>query len=76
MKREMENIIISFYKGPKRLKVLSLSPSLLRIIIIINSIIIVACFIFFLAYLIQWAENWHILEQNKLLKKELIQSRR
>lgn len=72
MSREKENIIISFYKGPKRFKVLSLSPSLLKKIILINSLVIVAFVIFFLAYLVQWADNWHIKEKNKLLQKELL----
>lgn len=76
MKREKDNIIISFYKGPKRFKVLSIAPSLLRRIILINSLIIVAFVIFFMAYLIQWTDNWHIKEKNKLLQKEIISLKR
>ncbi len=72
MNREKDNITISFYKGPKRFKVLSLSPALLKKIILINSVIIVCAVIFFLAYLVQWADNWHIKEKNKLLQKELM----
>ena len=72
MKREKDNIIISIYSGSKRLKVLSLTPSLLKKIILINSLIVVAFVIFFMAYLVQWTENWGIREQNKLLEKEVV----
>jgi len=52
--------------------VLSIAPSLLKKIILINSLIVIAFVIFFMAYLVQWTENWGIKEQNKLLEKEVV----
>ncbi len=72
MKREKDNIIISFYRGSKRFKVVSISPSLLKKIILINSLIVVGFVLFFMAYLVQWADNWNIKEKNKLLQKEIM----
>lgn len=72
MKDERNNIVISMYKAGKRLRVINIPSLLLKRIIIINSLIIIGFFVFFLAYLSQWADNWRIKEANDLLKKEIL----
>lgn len=69
--KETDNIIISVYKDYKRLRVFNISQKLLTWIIIMNSLVIIGCIVFFLGFIFQWTYNWKIVEENKILQKEI-----
>ena len=70
--KKADNITIAIYKGHSRYKVITISQSLFRLLITLNSVLIIGCIIFFLSFLFQWASNWKIVEKNKTITKELL----
>lgn len=70
--KEKDKIVIAVYKNFKRISVFRLTPKLLSLMIILNSLLIVGCIIFFLGFLFQWGKNWTIIEKNKVLEQELL----
>jgi hypothetical protein len=69
---EKNKIIIAIYKNFKRVKVFRITPKLLSLIVVLNSLLIIGCVIFFLGFLFQWGKNWTIVEKNKVLEQELL----
>ena len=69
---EKEKIVIAVYRNFKRTRVFRIKPKLLSLIIVLNSLLIVGCIIFFLGFLFQWGKNWTILEKNTVLEQELL----
>jgi len=69
---EKNKVVIAIYKNFKRIRVFRISPKLLNLIIVLNSILIIGCVIFFLGFLFQWGKNWTITEKNKVLEQELL----
>ena len=70
--KDKDKIVIAVYKNYKRTRVFRITPRLLSIIIVLNSLLIVGCVIFFLGFLFQWGSNWKIIEKNKVLQQELL----
>jgi len=70
--KDKNKIVIAIYKNFKRVRVFRITPKLLNLMIILNSLLIVGCVIFFLGFLFQWGKNWTILEQNRGLQQELL----
>lgn len=70
--KDKDKIVIAVYKDFKRTNVFKITPRLLKLVIILNSLLIVGCVIFFLGFLFQWGKNWTILEKNKVLEQELL----
>jgi len=70
--KDKDKIVIAVYKNFKRTRVFRITPRLLNIIIVLNSILIIGCVIFFMGFLFQWGKNWTILEKNKVLEQELL----
>ena len=70
--KDKDKIVIAVYKNFKRTRVFRITPKLLSLIIILNSLLVVGCVIFFLGFLFQWGSNWTILEKNKVLEQELL----
>ena len=66
-----DNITIAVYKGFKRYKVLNISQRLLAWLVVVNSVLIIGCLIFFVGFVFQWAYNWKIAGENKTMQKEM-----
>ncbi|MEI6092480.1 MAG: hypothetical protein WCQ47_02210 [bacterium] len=69
--KETDNITVAIYKDYKRFRVFNISQKLLTWIIIVNSLVIIGCIIFFFGFIFQWTYNWKIVEENKVLQKEI-----
>ena len=69
---EKNKIVISVYKDFKRISVFRIRPKLLSLIIILNSLLIIGCIIFFTGFLFQWGKNWTVTQKNKSLEQELL----
>ena len=69
---EKNKIVITVYKGFKRISVFRIAPKLLSLIIVLNSVLIIGCIIFFLGFLFQWGNNWTVTQKNRSLEQELL----
>ena len=69
---DKDKIVIAVYRNFKRIRVLKITPKLLQLIIVLNSLLIIGCVIFFLGFLFQWGKNWTVAEKNKVLEQELL----
>lgn len=70
--KENKKIVIAIYKNFKRIHVFRITPKLLSLIVVINSVLIIGCIIFFLGFLYQWGKNWTVTQKNISLEQELL----
>jgi hypothetical protein len=67
----MKEIIVSIYKGTKRLKVFNMSKKTFFTVLIVNSILIFGFLLFFLSYVLEYGKSTELKKENKTLKKEI-----
>lgn len=70
--KEKDKIVIAVYKDFKRISVFRIAPKLLSLIVVLNSLLIIGCIIFFLGFLFQWGKNWTVIQKNRSLEQELL----
>ena len=70
--KEKKKIVIAIYKDFKRIRVFKITPKLLSLIVVLNSVLIIGCIIFFLGFLFQWGTNWTVIQKNRSLEQQLL----
>jgi hypothetical protein len=69
--KRSDNITIAVYKDHRRYKVFNISQRLLTWMVVLNSLLIIGCIIFFVSFVFQWAYNWKITGENRNMQKEM-----